>query len=74
MTRFQQNVSCWAVSLTFDFSILWHTEEFVVDFDCKVSRSRGTECDIWYEAFALICCVWFPPNMALRKDIVPEVL
>ena len=43
--------------------------------------------DSWYEAFVLICCVWFSPNVLLcvmtkhlhfglvsPKDIVPEVL
>lgn len=67
--------------LTCDSRILWHR---FIQLDCKVPRSCGcTSSSIHhpptavldsYEAFVLICCVSFSPNVVLWANISTLVL
>lgn len=63
--------------VTCDSSILWSTEEFMADSvtarhpdpvaakKAPNHHTSTTVVDRWCEVFALTCCVWLSPNVAL---------
>ena len=55
------NFNCQTDGLIFHSGVVWYTEEFMAD--SMTARCPGPVADSWYEAFVLICCVWFSSNI-----------
>ncbi len=77
MTQFWPNFSCRTDCVTFDSSILWYTEEFMVNSvtvrcpdpvttkQAQNHQPSTSMCDVCYDMFVLMCSLRFSPNMAL---------